>query len=342
MPDPRFFHAAGPFTLAQLAEITGADILGGEPEKVIRDVAPLGKAGVDDISFLDNPAYTGVFTTSKAGACIVGDDLKASAPSGMTLLIAKDAYKAYALVARAFYPDVKPLGGIGAGARVDPSAMIGDGTEIAAGAVIGAHVEIGQDCRIGANAVVGAGVQMGDGCDIGPLVSLKCAVLGHRVKIYAGARIGEDGFGYASDAEGHLHIPQLGRVLIGDGVEIGANTTIDRGSGPDTVIGEGSIIDNLVQIGHNVHLGRYCIIVSHVGISGSTTLGDYVVIGGQVGIAGHLKIGDGVRVGAQAGVIGDLEKGATVIGSPALPHREFWRQVATLKRLSTPRRDKSK
>jgi UDP-3-O-[3-hydroxymyristoyl] glucosamine N-acyltransferase len=342
MPDPRFFHAAGPLSLAQLAELTGAKIQGGDPEQVIRDVAPLGTAGVDDISFLDNPAYAEAFTASKAGACIVGGDLKGSAPIGMALLIAKDAYKAYAQVARAFYPDRDPVPGIGAGASVDLSAIIGEGSEIAPGAVIGADVEIGKACRIGANAVVGAGVKMGDGCDIGPLVSLKCAVLGHRVRIYAGASIGEDGFGYASDSSGHMHIPQLGRVLVGDGVEIGANTTIDRGSGPDTVIGEGSIIDNLVQIGHNVRLGKYCIIVSHVGISGSTTLGDYVVIGGQVGIAGHLKIGDGVRVGAQAGVIGDLEKGATVIGSPALPHREFWRQVATLKRLSALRKGESK
>jgi UDP-3-O-[3-hydroxymyristoyl] glucosamine N-acyltransferase len=342
MPDPRFFHAAGPFTLAQLAEIAGAKIHGGVGEQVIHDVAPLDTAGADDISFLDNPAYTEAFAASKAGVCIVGENLKAPTPSGMTLLIAKDAYRAYAFVAQAFYPDALPVPGVGAGASVDPSAIIGEGSEIAPGAVIGANVEIGKACRIGANAVVGTGVKMGDNCDIGPLVSLKCAVLGHHVRIYAGARIGEDGFGYASDASGHTHIPQLGRVLVGDGVEIGANTTIDRGSGPDTVIGEGSIIDNLVQIGHNVRLGRYCIIVSHVGISGSTTLGDYVVIGGQVGIAGHLKIGDGVRVGAQAGVIGDLEKGATVIGSPALPHREFWRQVATLKRLSALPKGKSK
>ena len=186
MPDPRFFHAAGPFTLAQLAEIAGAKIHGGVGEQVIHDVAPLDTAGADDISFLDNPAYTEAFAASKAGVCIVGENLKAPTLSGMTLLIAKDAYRAYAFVAQAFYPDALPVPGVGAGASVDPSAIIGEGSEIAPGAVIGANVEIGKACLIGANAVVGIGVKMGDNCDIGPLVSLKCAVLGHHVRIMPG------------------------------------------------------------------------------------------------------------------------------------------------------------
>jgi UDP-3-O-[3-hydroxymyristoyl] glucosamine N-acyltransferase len=339
MPDPRFFSSAGPFKLAALAEITGGTIAKGDGELELTGVAPLDGATASDISFLENSAYAGAFERSCAGACIVGPDLKARAPDGMALLVVPHAYKGYALVARVFYPDTLPVGGIAAGASVDPSARIGEGTEVAPGAVIGAAAEIGKGCRIGANAVIGDGVILGDGCDIGPLVSVRFSILGKGVRVYAGARIGEDGFGYASDASGHLHIPQLGRVMIGDGTEIGANTTIDRGAGPDTVIGPGCIIDNLVQIGHNVRMGKGCIVVALAGISGSTTLGDYVVIGGQVGVAGHLKIADGVRVGAQAGIIRDIEAGQTLLGSPAMPHKEFWRQMAALKKLATPKKN---
>lgn len=338
MADPRFFRSAGPFSLAALAKLAGAE-LRGAPDRLVHDVAPLGAAGPNDVSFLDNPRYAAAFSASRAGACIVGPDLKATVPSGMALLVAKDPYKAYALIAGTFYPDPVPVAGVAAGASVDPSARLGAGCEVQPGAVIGAGAEIGARCRIGAGAVIGPGVVLGEGCDIAPLVSIRYAVVGARVRIYAGARIGEDGFGYASDASGHTHIPQVGRVLIGDGVEIGANTCIDRGSGPDTVIGEGCIIDNLVQIGHNVRMGRGCVVVAHVGISGSTTLGDFVIIGGQAGIAGHLAIGDGVKIGAQAGVINNLEPGATVIGSPAVPHKEMWRQVAALKALAASKKN---
>jgi UDP-3-O-[3-hydroxymyristoyl] glucosamine N-acyltransferase len=337
MADSRFFHAAGPFALSALAKIAGAEVR-GDADRVIRDVAPLSAAGASDISFLDNLAYAAAFRASGAGACIVAANFEGEVPAGMSLLVAANAYKAYALVARAFYPDPTAVAGIAPGAHVDPSATLGEGCEIAAGAVIGPGAEIGRRCRIGANTVIGAGVQLGDECDIGPLVSIRCSILGRRVRIYAGARIGEDGFGYASDATGHTHIPQVGRVMIGDGVEIGANTTIDRGAGPDTVIGDGCIIDNLVQIGHNVRMGRCCIIVSHVGISGSTTLGDYVIIGGQAGLKGHISIGDGVKIGAQAGVIGNLDAGSTVIGSPAVPYKEFWRQMAALRRLAAAKK----
>ena len=338
MADPRFYRSAGPFTLSALAKIAGADLVGDGVRQIV-DVAPLSAAGPENISFLDNPAYTDAFVSSRAGACILGSNLKAKAPEGMALLVAHDAYKAYALIARAFYPDPAPSAGVAPGAHVDPSAKIGAGTEVAPGAVIGAGAEIGAHCRIGANAVIGPGVKIGTGCDIAPLVSIRFAIIGDHVHIYAGARIGEDGFGYASDATGHTHIPQVGRVLIGNGVEIGANTTIDRGSGPDTVIGDGCIIDNLVQIGHNVRLGRGCVIVSQVGISGSTTLGDFVIIGGQVGVAGHLTLGQGVRVGAQSGVISNVPPGETLLGSPAVPHKQFWRQVAALKGLATGKKN---
>ena len=197
--------------------------------------------------------------------------------------------------------------------------------------------EIGSGCRIGPCAVIGSGVVIGPDCRIGTHASLSHALLGARVYVSAGARIGQEGFGFASTKAGFLTVPQLGRVILEDDVEVGANTTIDRGSMRDTVIGAGSRLDNLVQIGHNVLLGRCCVIVAQVGISGSTVLEDFVRVGGQAAMAGHLRIGRGAQIGAQAGVISDAPAGATLLGSPAQPRKEFFRQVATLKRMARRR-----
>jgi len=265
--------------------------------------------------------------------------LAAKAPASMTVLTTADPYRAYALAAQAFYPAPTARGAIAPTASVDPSARIGEGSDIAPGAVIGASAEIGRRCRIGPNVVIGPGVVIGDDCFIGPCASLTYCIVGKRAILHAGVRVGQDGFGFALGPGGHLKVPQLGRVLIEDDVEIGANTTIDRGAGPDTVIGAGTKIDNLVQIAHNVRLGRGCVVVSQVGISGSTKVGDFVIIGGQVGLTGHLTIGDGARIAAQSGVMRDVERGATVAGSPALPAREHWRQVATLAELAKKGRE---
>jgi UDP-3-O-[3-hydroxymyristoyl] glucosamine N-acyltransferase len=203
--------------------------------------------------------------------------------------------------------------------------------------VIEAGAEIGPGCRIGPAAVIGCGVVLGRDCRIGAHASVSHAILGDRVYVYPGARVGQEGFGFAVTGGGFLTVPQLGRVLLHDDVEIGANSTVDRGSAGDTVIGAGSRLDNLVQIGHNVVLGRCCIIVAQVGISGSTILGDFVQVGGQAAMAGHLQIGDGAQIGAQAGVISDVEPKARLLGSPAQPVREFFRQIALLKKLSAKR-----
>jgi len=193
----------------------------------------------------------------------------------------------------------------------------------------------GAGTLIGANAVIGPDVQIGQNCAIGSGSSITNTIIGDRVVIHPGCHIGQDGFGFSADADGFVKVPQLGRVVIGDDVEIGANATIDRGAGPDTVIGAGSMIDNLVQIGHNVQLGRNCILVAQSGISGSTRLGDFVMIGGQAGLVGHLEIGAGARIGAKAGVPNDVAAGETVLGSPAVPIRLHHRQAAALKRLAT-------
>jgi UDP-3-O-[3-hydroxymyristoyl] glucosamine N-acyltransferase len=335
MADPRFFANAGPFTLGELARRAGAELgSGAEAGKRITDVAPLDTAGPEHISFLDNRKYVGAFAASRAGACLVHPSLAGRAPAGMAVLLAADPYRAYAKVAQAFYPAAAPEPWIAPTAVIDPEGSLGEGCRVEPGAVIGARAEIGSRCLIGANAVIGVGVVIGDDCTIGSGATVSHSLIGDRVRIYPGARIGQDGFGFAMGAEGHLRVPQLGRVVIGDDVEIGANTTIDRGAGPDTVIGAGSMIDNLVQIGHNVQIGRGCVIVAQAGISGSTKIDDFAALGGQAGLIGHLKIGAGARIAAQAGVMRDVPAGATVVGAPAVPTKEFFRQMAALGRLA--------
>lgn len=340
MPDPRFFLRAGPFTLAELATIAGAELAGAaDPEKTLNDVAPLDAAGPDHLSFLDNKKYADVFARSGAGACLVHPDLARRAPAGMALLITRKPYKGYALCAQAFYPASSPSGGLSPAAHIHPTAVIGEGAAIAPGAVVEEGAEIGAYCRIGPNAVVGCSVRIGDRSVVGANASLSHCLIGARVVIYPGVRIGQDGFGFAMDATGHVRVPQLGRVIVEDDVEIGANSTIDRGAGPDTVIGRGSMIDNLVQIGHNVTLGPGCVIVAQAGISGSTKLDHHVVLAAQAGITGHLKIGTGARIAAQSGVMRDLEPGAQVGGSPAVPLRQWLKQVALLGKLVRGRGD---
>jgi len=332
MPDPRFFSSAGPFTLSQLEKFADVKISDGQSsEKMVSDVAPLELAKPNDISFLDNTLYAEAFSKSSAGACIVHPDQVEKAPRGMTLLLSKEPYLAYAKIASAFYPDrIKENKGDDA-KFIDPSATIGARAFISPGVVIGERVEIGENCVFAPNSVIGDGVVIGNDCRIGPSASVQYSILGSGVRLFAGARIGEAGFGFASSIEGHVTVPQLGRVIIGDGTEIGANSTIDRGSAGDTVIGRGCRIDNLVQIGHNVILGDGCIVVSQVGISGSTQLDDYVVVGGQVGFAGHLKIGKGVQIAAQSGVMNNLPKAGKYAGSPAVPMRQWINQAAILR-----------
>ena len=335
MADPRFFQRQGPFRLAELAAIGRLEL--GDPaaaDLLIEDVAALETAGSGQLSFLDNKAYIDAFSASRASVCIVAQRYAGRAPGGMVLLHCEEPYRAFALVAQAFYPRPRPLAGVSPAATVDAAATLGRNCQVEAGAVIAAGAEIGARCAIGANTAIGSGVIIGDDCIVGAGVSLSHCQIGDRVTLHPGGRIGQDGFGFAIDPGGHVKVPQIGRVLIGDDCDIGANTTIDRGSMRDTVIGPGCWIDNLVQIGHNVELGRGCVIAAMTGISGSTTVGNFVAMGGQVGLAGHLNIGDGVQIAAQSGIMTDVAPGLTLCGTPAMPIKEFFRQVAILRRMA--------
>ena len=335
--DPRFFARTGPHRLAALAAAAGATLAeGAQAETEFDSVAPLQRAGPRAVSFLDNRRYAPLLETTRAGAVIVHPDLAPRVPAGCAPVLTKEPYVAWARIAALFHPPPPLHPGRHPSAVIDPAAAIDPTAEIGPLAVVGAGAEIGPRCRIGAGAVIGDGVVIGPDGRVGALASISHALIGARVFIYPGARIGQDGFGFATTETGFLTVPQLGRVIIEDDVEIGANTTIDRGSAQDTVIGAGSRLDNLVQIGHNVRIGRNCILVAQSGISGSTELGDFVVVGGQVGMAGHLRIGRKARIGAQAGVMSDVAEGADVVGSPAQPIREFFRQVAVLRKLARP------
>lgn len=337
MADSRFHKVTSAKSLKDLAAVCGAELASSDgSETIIKDVASLEKAGAEDISFLDNVKYKEVFQITKAGACIIAPKFKEFAPKGCQLLISDTPYKAYALIAQAFYPEDYPDSDVSAQAHIDASTKIGTGTTVEAGAVIGANVDIGKNCWIEANAVISHDVQIGSGCRIGANATVSHAIIGSNTRLYPGVRVGQDGFGFAIYPAGHVKVPQLGRVIIGDHVEIGANTCIDRGAGPDTVIGDSVWIDNCVQIGHNVKIGKGCVIVAQAGIAGSTVLEDYVVVAAQVGVAGHLKIGQGANIGAQSGVMNDLPAGARVVGAPAMPVKQFMRQVATLKKLTNP------
>ena len=339
VPDPRFHSVPrGPFALWEIAEASGARLgKGADAQRLIVGVAGLQAAGPDDLSFFDNPRYGEVLSATRAGAVIVAPNHVARVPAGTAPLLAERPNLAWARALRLFFPPLRPQPSIHASSVIASDAVLGADVVVEAGAVIGARAVIGAESVIGANAVIGPGVVVGRECRIGDGASVACTIMGDRVIIHPGARIGQDGFGLASGPDGHVTIPQLGRVLIGDDVEIGANTTIDRGSLGDTVIGAGTRMDNLVQIGHNVRLGRGCIIVAQVGIAGSVVVGDFATIAGQAGIAGHLSVGRGARIGAQSGVMNDIPAGETWVGSPARPAIHMMRAFAVLDHLARQR-----
>jgi UDP-3-O-[3-hydroxymyristoyl] glucosamine N-acyltransferase len=305
----------GPFKLAEIAAEIGAEISASDGGIEIKDLAALSAAKAGELTFFDNSKYVNQFLLTKASACIVHTRYADTEVKGVVKLVVPEPYRAYAKVAQKFYVPIKALAGI------HPTAIVHETAKIA------------KDCSVGPYSIIGKNVVIGEKTIIGANVTVQASNIGNNCIIHTGVRIGQDGFGFAMGAGGHVKVPQLGGVVIGNDVEIGANTCIDRGSGPNTIIGDGTKIDNLVQIGHNVEIGKHCVIVAQVGIAGSTKIADYAVIGGQAGVAGHLKIGQGAKIAAGSGVMKDVEAGKAVGGSPAMNIRDWHKSTVIIEKL---------
>ena len=327
-------------TIEEIAALTRAKPRADFPlDRRISNIAPLDTAVSADISFLDKPKFLEALAITRAGACFVSPRFEAKAPPGVAVLVTPEPYRAFVAVTRALFPDaLRPsslfgMKGCSMDAHVHSAARLEANITVDPLAVIGAHAEIGAGTVIAAGAVIGPGVCIGRDCAIGAGTTIQYALIGDRVIIHPGARIGQDGFGYLPNPQGHQKIPQTRRVIIQDDVEIGANSAIDRGATRDTIVGEGTKIDNLVHIGHNAFIGRHCLLAGQTGISGSVNVGDYVMTGGQVGISDHLTIGDGAMLAGRTGVITDVPAGARYNGWPAQPSREWLRGVSWVRRM---------
>jgi UDP-3-O-[3-hydroxymyristoyl] glucosamine N-acyltransferase len=344
MSEPVFFPKGQPLSLRDIAAIAGAALPeGADPDRAISGVAPLESATADDLAYMDNPKYADALAATGAKVCLVSRRFAAKVPASTIPLVTDQPYRAYAEVLARLYPAAARPGsafgasGVSPGSFVHQTARLEHGVVVDPGAVVGPGAEVGSGTVVGAGAVIGPQVRIGRDCSISPGVSIAHALIGNWVIIHPGVRIGQDGFGYAMGPKGHRKVPQVGRVIVQDHVEIGANTTIDRGASRDTVIGEGTKIDNLVQIAHNVVIGRHCVIVAQVGISGSATLDDFVVLGGQVGVVGHVRIGAGAQIAGSSNVNSDVPPGARWGGTPAKPMRDWFREITTLKTLASKR-----
>lgn len=335
--DPRFFPSRGPLRLEDIMQAAGLSSA-ADVSLAFSGVAPLSLAGRGDIAYFEGRRHAEALRDTKAGAVILTAEAESLAPPGCAALVSEAPQLAFARVAALFHPRPVPVPGIHPTACVEPGATIGEGTEIGPFALVGAGAAIGAGCIIGPHAVVGPGCVLGAGSILRAHATMLHCLAGTGVVLHEGARVGNEGFGFVTTAQGqHVTVPQLGRVILGDHVEIGANSCVDRGAGGDTVLGAGTRLDNLVQIGHNVRTGRGCVIVAQVGIAGSAELGDFVVVAAQAGLVGHIKVGDKARIGAQAGVMNNVPPATDMVGSPAWPARETLKAFAWLRRQVAPK-----
>lgn len=342
MQHDTFFPPHKGVRLADLAQKIGAE-LGSEAdgEVVVRSVSPVARAQAGDICYVLSRRNAGELKDSKASAVLCDNSVKALVPKHIPVLVSENAHTAFALIAGILHPEALRPAVVSAEKAVSPQASVDPGAKLQSNvivepfAVIGAGAEIGEGTVIGAGTIIGPGVKIGRDCSIASGATILCSLVGNNVIVHDGARIGKDGFGFAPGPRGMVKIVQIGRVILHDNVEIGANTTIDRGMMDDTVIGEGTKIDNLVQIGHNCRIGRHCAIASQTGLAGSTIIGDGVQIGGQAGLKGHITIGHGAQVGAKSGVLTDIPAGARYAGIPARPINDFMREVALVMKRAT-------